>query len=527
MMVLTSKSSGIAASAISGIRWNYFGAIGSSLCALVVGIILARLLGPEPYGQVIIASTIYGFLNLFVDGGFSQALIQKRTLDPLEIRKTFTCQIVLGGLTTGIVCFLAPWIARLFSDPSATRVIEAMALMIAVQSAGLVSAALLRRRMQFKIVQFAGIASYLVGYVVLGIPLALLGAGVWSLVTACLAQCLLNSILLYAAVRHSLTPSFDLPDRFTSRFGGTIIANNIVNWGHSNLDNLAAAQLGPIGLGLYGRACNFAYQPANAVVTGLQSVLISSAAKLQGRKRLMRDLTLCILAIIFGVLGSAYAAFALTSETTIVGLFGDKWIGVVPLIVPLAIAMPFYAAHCILGPILCGLGRPELEFWPQAISCGVAAIAFFAAARFSLATIAWALLGVMLFRFGMIAAFAFRLLQLSWVKVLQVVGKRIGFSVAFGGLAWSLDRTLGVPFHFAAGPRLVAILVYCTTVLGLSIWSAGDFVFGSDAIRFLLNYASHLPAPYVKQLRIQAHRCGETSIARLEIDPSESTGVIV
>jgi PST family polysaccharide transporter len=526
-MALTTKSPSVAASAISGIRWNYFGGISSSLCSLVIGIILARILGPKPYGLIIIASTIYGFLNLFVDGGFSQALIQKRTLDSLEIRKTFTCQAGLGVLTTGVVCFLAPWIARLFRDPSATRVIQAMALTIAIQSGGLVSAAILRRRMQFKIVQCTGVASYLVGYVVLGIPLALLGAGVWSLVAACLAQCLLNSIFLYAAVRHSVVPSYGLPDRFTSRFGGTIVANNLVNWGHSNLDNLAAAQLGPIGLGLYGRACNFAYQPANAVVTGLQSVLISSSAKLQDRKRLTRDLTLCILAIIFGALGPAYAAFALTPETTIVGLFGDKWIGVIPLILPLAMAMPFYAAHCLLGPILCGMGRPELEFWPQAISCSIAAIAFFSAARFSLATVAWALLGIMLLRFGMIAAFAFRLLQLSWGKVLFVVAKRIGFSVAFGGLAWSLDRTLGDPFHFAAGPRLIAILVFCTTVLGLSIWSAGDFVFGSDAIRFLLNYASHLPAPYVKQLRIQAHRCGETTIARLEISPSESTGVIV
>jgi PST family polysaccharide transporter len=525
-MTPTSKSSGIAASAISGIRWSYFGGIASSLCSLVIGIVLARILGPKPYGQVIIASTIYGFLNLFVDGGFSQALIQKRTLDLLEIRKTFTCQVGMGVLITGVVYLLAPCVARLFRDPSATRVIQAMALMIAVQSAGLVSAALLRRRMQFKAVQSAAIASYLFGFVALGIPLALLGAGVWSLVTACLAQCLFNSIFLYAAVRHSIAPSFGLPDRFTSRFGGTIIANNLVNWGHSNLDNLAAAQLGPIGLGLYGRACNFAYQPANAVVTGLQSVLMSSASKLQDQKRLMRDLTLCIFAIIFGVLGPAYAAFALTPGTTILGLFGEKWIGVIPLILPLAIAMPFYAAHCVLGPILCGLGRPELEFWPQAISCGVAAIAFFSAARFSLAAIAWALLGVMLFRFGMIAAFAFRLLRLSWVKVLQVIARRIAFSVAFGGLAWSFDRTLCVQFHLTAAPRLIALLVFCTVSLGLFIWCAGDLVFGSDAIRFLLNYALHLPVPYVRQLRIQAHRCRQTTIARPEVSQSDPTGVI-
>jgi lipopolysaccharide exporter len=525
-MAVTSKTSGIAAAAISGMRWNYFGGIGSSLCTLAIGIVLARILGPKPYGQTIIASTIYGFMNLFVDGGFSQALIQKRTLDQQEIRRTFTCQISIGALTTGFVYLLAPWIARLFHDPSATWVIQAMAMTIAFQSAGLVSAALLRRRLQFKVIQYAGLSSYLFGYLVLGIPLAFFGAGVWSLVAACLTQCLLNAILLYAAVRHSIAPSFGLPDRTTTSFGGTIVANNLVNWGHSNLDNLAAAQLGPLGLGLYGRACNFAYQPANAVVTGLQSVLLSSAAKLQDRKCLIGDLTLCVLAIVFGVLGSAYAVFAMTSETTIVGLFGDKWIGVIPLMIPLAIAMPFYAAHCLLGPVLCGLGRPELEFWPQAISCGIAAIAYFAAARVSIATIAWTLLAVMLFRFGMIASFAFRLLRLSWGKVLQVVSKRIGFAIAFGALAWTLDETLRVPFHFAAGPRLVVIFSFCMALLAWSIWSAGDFIFGRDAIRFLLNYAPHFPEAYQRQLQIQAGRSVRTPIANLDNAQTGPSGAI-
>jgi lipopolysaccharide exporter len=191
------QSNGIAASAVAGIRWNYFGGISASLCSIAIGIVLARILGPKPFGQVIIASTVYGFLNLFVDGGFSQALIQKQELSPDEIRKTFTCQVGIGICTTGLVYLLAPWIARQFRDPSALRVIQAMSMMITVQSTGLVSAALLRRRMQFKRVQYAALTSYLFGYLLVGIPLAFRGAGVWSLVLAYLAQCILNYNLLY------------------------------------------------------------------------------------------------------------------------------------------------------------------------------------------------------------------------------------------------------------------------------------------------------------------------------------------
>jgi PST family polysaccharide transporter len=501
---VATKSSGIAASAVSGIRWNYFGGISASLCSVAIGIVLARILGPKPFGQVIIASTVYGFLNLFVDGGFSQALIQKPNLESDEIRKTFTCQIGIGICTTMLVYLLAPWIAHEFRDPSAVHVIQAMSMMIAIQSAGLVSAALLRRGMRFKRIQYAALTSYLFGYLLIGIPLAIRGAGVWSLVLAYLAQCLLNSILLYAAVRHSIAPIFAIPDRSITIFGGTIVANNLVNWGHSNLDNIAASRLGPAALGLYGRGCNFAYQPVNTVVNALQPVLLSSAAKTQENKRLMRDVTLAMIAIVFGVLGVAYTSFAMIPATTVTGLYGDKWVGVIPLMIPFAIAMPFYGIHCLLGPILCGMGRPALEFWPQAISCAIATVVYFAAVRVSLVSVAWALLFIMLVRFGMIAAFTFRLLEISWTEVSLLLLKRAGFSAIFGGVIWCLDQALR-GFQLSAGPRLGVLAVCCIALLGWVIWSAGNLVFGEQAIRFMLTYAPHLPSSYVKRLQAQAN----------------------
>lgn len=496
----------IAASAIAGVRWSYLGGTCSLLCSLIVGIILARILGPKPYGQVILASTIYGFVNLFVDGGLSQALIQKRSFDVKEIRKVFFAQVLIALKATGVVYLLAPWIAYFFHDSSATRVIQAMSWMIAIQSIGLVSAALLRKRMQFKAIQCAGVASYVIAFAGMGIPLALRGAGVWSLVAAALCQCLLNAILLYSATRHSLVPGLGFPDRSMTAFGRTIVANNVVNWGHSNLDNLAAAHLGPIALGLYGRAYNFAHQPVSAVVTGLQSVLMPSVAATQGCKREIGNLTLFLMTVSLGLLGCAYAICAFIPDTTMVGLFGEKWRGLVPLMIPLAIAMPFHGIHCLLGPILCGLGKPYFEFWPQAISCVAAAFALFAAARISVLAIAWTLLGVTILRFALLAIFTFRLLEIGWGKAFLILARRICVAVAFGAFVRLADKILRSPFHLGAEPRLGILTALSMLGVGWMIWYAGEVLFGRDAIQFLLGYTDFLPTRYVKQLRIQAHR---------------------
>lgn len=489
-----------ARAALSGVRWNYFGGFASTICSLVIGIVLARILGPKPYGQTIIATIIYGFMNLFVDGGFSSALIQKSTLEEIEVQKTFTFQVIIGLCSSLIIITLAPWVAFWFHDPSAESVIKAMSLMMTFQSLGLVSAALLRRSMRFKVIQYSALSSYLIGYCVIGIPLAIYGAGVWSLVAAYLAQSLLNSIFLYSSARHSLTPVFGWPGREIGQFGGFIIANNIVNWGHSNFDNLSVSSLGPKSLGLYGRACNFAYQPVNFLANGLQTVLLPTAARLKEDSRMVHDVTLSVMGIAFGVLGVIYATIAIVPTTIIVGLYGTKWVEAIPILVPLAIAMPFYGAHCLLGPIVCGLGRPNLEFWPQMVSSGVALLAYSIAAHYSVVCVSWTLLGVMVFRLVLICLFAFRLIGISWANVSYLLLKRIGISMIFAATIWLIDQLMGM---LAFGPfvRLCGLILASIGLLAAVVWWASDVLFGRFAVSFMLSYGAHLPAKYTERLR--------------------------
>ena len=288
------------------------------------------------------------------------------------------------------------------------------------------------------------------------------------------------------------------------------------------MDNLAAAQLGPVALGLYGRAYSFAYQPVSAVTTGLQSVLASSAAKAQERQREMGKLTLCLMAVVLGVLGCAYAICAFIPETTLVGLFGEKWRGLVPLMLPLAIAMPLHGIHCLLGPILGGLGKPHFEFWPEAISCAAAAVTLFAAARISLLAIAWTLLGVTILRLVLLATCTFRFLGIDWGKASLIFARRIAFALVFGGLVWSVDQILRAPFHLEAAPRLATLAAFSALGMGWMVWYAGEIVFGHDAIRFLLGYAEFLPTSYVKQLRIQGRRLPAPAFGSSQ--PTEAAG---
>ncbi len=511
---MDSKHSGVAAAAVKGIRWNYLGNLFSIICSLTVTSVLARILGPGPFGEALIASTIYGFVNLFVNGGLSQALIQQEHSDPLQVRRVFTTQIVLSITLTLMIVLLAPTIARLFHSDSATSVIRVMALIITIQAFGLVPAALLRREMRFNVIQHANISAYVVGYIFVGLPLAFHGAGVWSLAAAYMSQALITSSYLYASVRHPVVPSFQLPDQRSLMFGSAVVGSNVVNWGHSNLDNLASSCLGPASLGLYGRTCNLAYQPVTAVVTILQPVLFSAAAKVRSKPEVLRRALLSIIALTSGVVLPAYIALAFVPYTVIIGLYGYKWMPAVPLMVPMALAMPMWGVMALCGPVLAGIGKPQKEFWAQGLTCAAAGVAFYAASRFSLLAIAWVLLGVTAARLIAILAVTFHALDIAVTDATEIVAGRLLVAVPFGLVMFTSDRLMrssGVGISMC----LMLLATEAFLLLGVVIWMFPRIAFGNYAIQFLHDNRLYLPSLYRSRILPQrtAQKCSRQQIS--------------
>jgi O-antigen/teichoic acid export membrane protein len=238
-------------------------------------------------------------------------------------------------------------------------------------------------------------------------------------------------------------------------------------------------------------------------------VLLSSAAKVQGKTKLLGQLALASMVLILGIQGPAYATLACSPATIIGGLYGTKWLAAVPLMVPLALAMPLFGCISLLNPIIAGTGRPMLAFWPQAVTCLLAAVAYFSAIRISLLAMAWALFGVMVVRFLLAAGVIFAALEVSWLHAARVALGRVLFSAAFACCTWAFDHGLVVA-RVAAAPRLAALFFLCTVLLGGSIWFFSHLVFGVEAVTFLLQYGAHMPAAYVRQLkRAHPHPPGE------------------
>ena len=74
---------------LSGLFWRFAERCGAQGVSFVVSIVLARLLAPEVYGTVALVTVFTAVLQVFVDSGMGNALIQKKNAYDRDFSKFF------------------------------------------------------------------------------------------------------------------------------------------------------------------------------------------------------------------------------------------------------------------------------------------------------------------------------------------------------------------------------------------------------------------------------------------------------
>lgn len=495
-------TTGLAQRSIGALKWNYLGTgvkVGSQL---IIGIVLARLLGPEPFGLIAVAWLMLGLGNLIADSGLSVALIQKQQISARDIRYVFTLQMLAGLALTLLAVIASPWIAAFFGRADAVPVLRWMSLLFVFQAFGQSATALLRRDLNHKRVQLLQVFSYLTAYLLLGLPLAFSGWGVWALVIAQLTQSILYAAAAYLSVRHSLLPTFRAGQTGLFRFGSKILGSNLTSWGISYFDSaIIGRMLGMVDLGFYNRSMNLLSSPMNAAVSTLQGVLLPFYSRIQGRTDDARDTYLATMCFLSAVLAPAFAAIAAIPDTTMLAVYGQQWQAAAVLITPLALAMPVNAMLALGGPMMQGLGRAGMEATSQGIGLIVLVVAVIIAARISLAAVAWAVLGVYLLRAWLVTRLAAGLVLAPASALLRALMGPVLLAALAALLTWSADHWLAAALPHP-GWRFVVVIGAVAVIVMLVIGMWGRWIFCAEAKTLMHKARPHL-APRMGSLLLR------------------------
>lgn len=412
--------SGLGHSGVAAVKWGTASTLSRFILQLFAQVMLARILGPEVFGIFAIGMVVLTFASFVTSFGFSWSLLQRATVQDEDIRFALTWQIILGLLTMASVCFLAPGLAAYFREPRAQIVIQWLSLACALTAAAGPSTYLLQRDLNFRALGLIQVGSYGAGYLLVGVPTALLGGGEASLVAAWLVQASVVLIASYALKPHPLRPLFWCAGAATAiRTGRTVFLTNIVNWLLNNMDRVLIGRLlNTQALGLYNVAYNMATLPNSLLLGALQPAFLAAGAQLQNQLPRMGRIYQTMLATVLVLVLPAFVFLALISDDLVRLLYGTAWHGASWVLQILFVCMPAYVVWGLSTPVLWNSGRQHLEFSLQVPLVLLGAAGFYAFAGQGLRSAAGVAAGLLVLRALVMSLAAMRVLALRWSSLL-------------------------------------------------------------------------------------------------------------
>jgi O-antigen/teichoic acid export membrane protein len=280
----------LAGDASGALVWSFVNTAVSRFGTLGIGIVLARLLGPQEFGTYAVAYVALVAVLSFNELGVSLAIVRWPG-DPRAIAPTVnTISLISSSLIAVVGYLIAPWFATAMGDPSATQVVRLLGLSVIVSGAVATPAALLQREFRQDTRMLIDQVNVWVGALT-SIGLAVAGSGAMSLAVGRLAGAAASGVMFlrfcpepyrFGWNRKLIKPLL--------RFGLPLAGASIVVFAVGYADQLAVGRiLGPTALGFYVLAFNLSSWPVSMFSLPLRSVAPPTFARLQHEPRTMRS----------------------------------------------------------------------------------------------------------------------------------------------------------------------------------------------------------------------------------------------
>ncbi len=349
------------AKALSGLMWSFLEKFGAQCVTLVVSIVLARLLEPDVFGMIGIVTVFMAVLNVFVDSGLGNALIQKKDADAVDFSSVFFFNILMCTALYLLLFLTAPLVAKFFKLPELSPVIRVMGLTLIFSGINNVQKAFVARHLKFKRFFFATLGGTL-GAAAVGIFMAVKGYGVWALVGQSLFSSLANTVILWITVKWRPVWKFS-GERFKGLFfdGWKLLAASLIGTIYNNLRQLIIGKMySAESLAFYNRGYMIPNTFVGSVSSAIDSVLLPVLASAQDDKEAVMAITRRSVRISAYVMWPIMMGIAACSEALISVLLTDKWLPSAPFIIIFCITYAFQPLESANLNAIKALGRSDI-----------------------------------------------------------------------------------------------------------------------------------------------------------------------
>lgn len=432
---------------VIGVGWSAIDNVAQYAVSFIVSIVLARILSPDDYGLLGIIAIFTAVCTAIINGGFTNALIRKKEVTDDDYNTAFIVNFGISILLYVVIFVCSPFIARFFGRVELVLLTRVSSLGMIIGALALVQQTRLTKRIDFKTqTKITLIASITSGAV--GIVMALMGFGVWSLVAQNLSSQGLRTIFLWIYNKWAPTLRFSTQSfRDLFGFGWKVMAVGVIDTIWKELYQLVVGKFySPATLGQYTRAKQFSQLFSSNLTNVIQRVTFPVLSDIQDDKSRMLSAYRRIIKTTMFLTAVSMLFLGAISEPLLYCLIGPKWHDAATYLPLICIAGTLYPLHAINLNMLQVQGRSDLFLGLEIVKKTIALAPLLVGAFIGIMPMLWVNLVVGLIAFFLNSYFS---------------GKFIGYS------SWMQLKDVAPSYGIAT---VVAISVFFLKFLPINYW---------------------------------------------------------
>ena len=356
-------SSSLKKQTISGILWSTIQKIGTMGVALVSNFILARLLSPEDYGCIGILAIFIVVAEVFINGGFASALVQKKDPTNKDYSTVFYWNIILSIVLYIVLYFSARSIAGFYKIPLLEYVLQVQGVIIIIHAFSVVQLNKMRKELDFKRLSVVQLVATTIS-VVVAIAMAYSNCGVWSLVAQQLVAALITTALLWYVSRWRPILCFSIKSfKELFSYGSFMLFSDLLNSICQNIQGLIIGKRYSVtDMGFYSQASKLEQVPTTTISYVVSSVTFPVFSKLQNDKERLYTAVRKSIKMMNFLNFPLMILLMVVAEPLFVILFSDKWLESVPYFRILCIAGIVNCSQSVNYQVTAAVGRSQAIF---------------------------------------------------------------------------------------------------------------------------------------------------------------------
>lgn len=339
------------------VKWSILDKFLKRGVQFILSVILARLLQPEDFGVIAMAAIFVGWGEVFRDFGLGQALVQSKNVTEVHSSTIFHLNMIMGCVVAAILFVISPYVGEFYDNEMVVWVVRVAGINFIINGLNVVQNSLLNKELNFKVGTISSfLAAVLSGMV--GIVLAYLGFGVWSLLIQSLVSSVIATIYIWAKSRWRPRLIFNFKKtaplfKKGTGFMGQALVDNIM--GYAGIMAIGK-MFSPGILGIYDRGNSLAEMANSTFVLPMTRPLFPLFSKLQDDLNQLRSMYIKTLYTLNWLLILIAGILLLCSHEIVCLLLGDKWEASGEYLFLLSWIIPLYPNWAISTSLWKGLG---------------------------------------------------------------------------------------------------------------------------------------------------------------------------